>query len=157
MFKITTNDQVHELQVADLEALDLVETSDSNYHILFEGQAYRAEIEEVNFAKKQLSIKINGNKYDLNIEDKYDLLVKKMGLSFSSSQKMKEVKAPMPGLVLDVLVGTDQAVNKGDALLILEAMKMENILKAEGEGVVKSIEVAKGATVDKGQIIIKMH
>ena len=70
---------------------------------------------------------------------------------------MSNVKAPMPGLVLDILVETEQAVSKGDALLILEAMKMENVLKAEGDGVVKSIEVTKGTAVDKGQIIIEMH
>ena len=80
-----------------------------------------------------------------------------MGLSVGNSQKIKEVKAPMPGLVLDILVETNQTISKGDALLILEAMKMENVLKAEGDGIIKSIEVSKGAAVDKGQVIIEMQ
>ena len=63
----------------------------------------------------------------------------------------------MPGLVLDVLVTPGQKVEKGDALLILEAMKMENVIKASGEGVVKSIQVTKGAAVDKGQLLVEME
>ena len=62
----------------------------------------------------------------------------------------------MPGLVLDLMVQPDQELEKGDHLLILEAMKMENIIKAEGAGKVKSVEVQKGETVEKGQVMIIM-
>ena len=137
--------------------MDIVQTADNQYHILQDGKAYQAELEAADFNAKTMTIKINGNKYEINIEDSYDLLVKQMGLSTAGTQKMSNVKAPMPGLVLDILVKPDQEVAKGDALLILEAMKMENVLKAEGDGVVKSIEVKKGTAVDKGQIIIEMH
>jgi len=70
---------------------------------------------------------------------------------------LKNIKAPMPGLVLDVLVESGQTITKGDQLLILEAMKMENVLKAAGDGVVKSIEIKKGNTVEKGQILVEME
>jgi len=80
-----------------------------------------------------------------------------MGLSVVASQKLSSVKAPMPGLVLDIMVEPGQEVAEGDSLLILEAMKMENVLKATGEGVVKSIEITKGAAVEKGQILIEME
>ena len=63
----------------------------------------------------------------------------------------------MPGLVLSILVEPGQAVQKGDVLLILEAMKMENVLKAAGDGTVKNIAVAKGAAVDKGQLLLEME
>ncbi|MEM1120789.1 MAG: acetyl-CoA carboxylase biotin carboxyl carrier protein subunit [Bacteroidota bacterium] len=156
-YNINIGEQAFSLKKEDLGSLDLVQTATGDYHILQDGKAYKAELESVDFASKTMTIKINGNKYDLQIEDSYDLLVKKMGLSTAGSQKMSNVKAPMPGLVLDILVESDQAVTKGDALLILEAMKMENVLKAEGDGVVKSIEVTKGTAVDKGQVIIEMH
>lgn len=62
---------------------------------------------------------------------------------------MDNVKAPMPGLVLDILVEAGQSVNKGDNLLILEAMKMENIIKASGNGVVKNININKKMRLKK--------
>lgn len=156
-YNINISEQTFPLKAEDLSSLDMVKTAEGDYHILQDGKAYQAELETVNFNDKTMTIKINGNKYELTIEDGYDQLVKQMGLSTAGSQKMSNVKAPMPGLVLDILVESDQAVSKGDALLILEAMKMENVLKAEGDGVVKSIEVTKGTAVDKGQIIIEMH
>ena len=85
------------------------------------------------------------------------MLVKKMGLSAFVVQKMTNVKAPMPGLIVEVLVKPGETVEKGSQLLILEAMKMENVLKAEDAGIIKSIEVVKGNAVDKGQILIAME
>ncbi len=156
-YNINIGEQVFTLKKEDLFSLDMIQTTDNQYHILQDGKAYQAELETANFNDKTMTIKVNGNKYEINIEDSYDQLVKQMGLSNAGSQKMTNVKAPMPGLVLDILVAPDQEVAKGDALLILEAMKMENVLKAEGDGVVKSIEVTKGTAVDKGQIIIEMY
>lgn len=69
---------------------------------------------------------------------------------------MDNVKAPMPGLVLDILVEAGQSVNKGDNLLILEAMKMENIIKASGNGVVKNININKKMRL-KNQLLIEME
>ena len=156
-YNINIGEQTFPLKKEDLSTLDMVQTGAKDFHILQDGKAYKAELETANFNDKTMTIKVNGNKYEINIEDSYDQLVKQMGLSTAGSQKMTNVKAPMPGLVLDILVKPDQEVTKGDALLILEAMKMENVLKAEGDGVVKSIEVTKGTAVDKGQIIIEMH
>jgi len=78
-----------------------------------------------------------------------------MGISNLDSAQVNDMKAPMPGLILDILVTPGQEVKKGDQLLILEAMKMENVLKAPGDGTVSSIEVAKGDSVEKGQVLIK--
>ena len=86
-----------------------------------------------------------------------DLLLNKMGMSAISADKMDNVKAPMPGLVLDILVEIGQTVNKGDNLLVLEAMKMENILKASGNGIVKTIKINKKDAVEKNQILIEME
>jgi biotin carboxyl carrier protein len=60
----------------------------------------------------------------------------------------------MPGLVLAISVEVGQAVKKDDALLILEAMKMENVIKSQGEGVVKQIAVKAGDAVEKGHVMI---
>jgi biotin carboxyl carrier protein len=73
------------------------------------------------------------------------------------STKANVVKAPMPGLVLRVQVKVGDAVKKGDALLVLEAMKMENVIKAEGEGIVKAIKVNEKQAVEKNTLLIEME
>ena len=61
-----------------------------------------------------------------------------------------EIKAPLPGVVLDIKVNVGDAVNAGDTVVILEAMKMENNINADKSGVVKSISVNKGDSVLEG-------
>lgn len=155
-FKATVNNQF-EFDVKDLAHLDIIPIDDFTFHILKDGQATRAEVVQRNFEKKQFSIKINGNSYEIKLADEYDQLVKKLGLTTVVAYKVKDVKAPMPGLVVGVNVEIGQAVTRGDALLILEAMKMENVLKSPGDGVVKSINVSKGMAVDKGAVLIEME
>ena len=157
-FKIKVNEQIDfEIKKEDISQLDFVKESENIFHILKNNQSFRAEIIEANFSKKTFSLKINGNSYELKLEDEFDQLVNQLGLSAVSAQKVADVKAPMPGLVLEVAAEIGQEVKKGDPLLILEAMKMENVLKAVGDGVVKSIEVKKSAAVDKGQVLIEME
>jgi len=157
LFTVIVDEQAFELKAEDVAALDFLQTDENTFHILKNGKSYAAQLLHADYNKKQLTLSINGNKYELNLEDEYDLLIKKMGLAVGGSQKMKNVKAPMPGLILDVLIEPGQAIEKGEKLLILEAMKMENVLKAEGEGIVKSVKIDKGAAVDKGQVLIEME
>jgi biotin carboxyl carrier protein len=100
---------------------------------------------------------VNGVRCSVHIADQYERLVQQLGLSVGGSQKMNTVKAPMPGLVISVAVEPGQTVAKGDPLLILEAMKMENVLKASGDGRVKKVLVQKGAAVEKGQLLLEME
>lgn len=155
-YNVNIGDASFQFDTNQANNLDMVQ-NEKSLHILRNNKAFDVKVIATNFNEKTLTLEVNGNKYDVNIEDEYDMLVKKMGLSANVIQKMTNVKAPMPGLVVDVLVEPGQAVEKGSQLLILEAMKMENVLKAEGEGVVKSIEVIKGQAVDKGQILIEME
>ena len=157
MYKVTVDQKEITLEEKKVQDLDIVALGNNQFHILQNGITYKANLLSADYNNKMLSLEINGNKYDLNIADQYDLLVKKMGLSTGGTQKMKNVKAPMPGLILDILVSPGQSITKGDQLLILEAMKMENVLKAVGDGVVKSVEVKKSAAVDKGQVLIEME
>ena len=105
---------------------------------------------------KTFTIKVNGSAYEVQLADQYDQLVNRLGLGVVSEHKVREIRAPMPGLVLDISVEIGQHVQKGDPLLILEAMKMENVLKSQGDGVVKAIRVEKGEAVDKNALLIEM-
>ena len=137
--------------------IDLVKLLDNKFHILQNHKSYSIEIIHADYNLKRFSIKVNNNIYDLNLQTELDILLDKMGMSATSDEKMDNVKAPMPGLVLDILVEAGQSVNKGDNLLILEAMKMENIIKASGNGVVKNININKKDAVEKNQILIEME
>lgn len=156
-YKIIIDETEINLTADQAQNLDLIETKENSFHILQDNRSFAINLLHKNSADKTMTVEVNGNKYEVKIEDEYDQLVKKMGLSVGGTQVMKNVKAPMPGLILDILAKPGQTVEKGDQLLILEAMKMENVLKAEGEGVIKSIEIQKGNAVEKGQILIEME
>ncbi len=66
------------------------------------------------------------------------------------------IMAPMPGLVLKILVSVGSAVEVGAGVLVLEAMKMENELKAAGPGVVAKVHVQEGQAVEKGQLLVEL-
>lgn len=156
-YNVIVDEQEFGLSKSDATNLDAVELSNGKLHVLKDNQAYDCELLEADYNNSTLTILVNGTKYSLKVEDEYDLLVKKMGLSVVTSAKLDNIKAPMPGLIIDVMVEPGQTIEKGTPLLILEAMKMENVLKADGEGVVKSIEITKGQAVDKGQVLIEME
>jgi len=73
------------------------------------------------------------------------------------ARRLSRVKSPMPGVIVDVRVEIGLAVQKGQVLLILEAMKMQNEIRAEGEGKVKAIKVLPGATVSAGALLIEFE
>ena len=156
-YNVIVDEQEFGLSKADASNLDAVKLSNGKLHILKDNQAYDCELLEADYNNSTLTILVNGTKYNLKIEDEYDLLVKKMGLSVVTSAKLDNIKAPMPGLIIDVMVEPGQTIEKGTPLLILDAMKMENVLKADGEGVVKSIEIMRSQAVDKGQVLIEME
>ncbi len=134
--------------------LDVTMIKPGTYSVINNHQSYTVEVLNPNHQEKTYEITVNGNKYHVALEDEYDALLKQLGMDNLSNMKVKEVKAPMPGLVIDVVVNPGTEVKKGDPLLILEAMKMENILKSPTDGVVKSIAAVKSATVEKNEVLI---
>jgi len=138
-------------------SIDIIEIDSNRYHMLENNKAHAIQVLQTDFLNKMLKITVNGNTYDIKIEDEYDALVHKMGLSANTSQKINNIKAPMPGLIIDIMVVQGQEISVGTPLLVLSAMKMENIILSQGEGVIKTIEVKKGDAVEKGQLIIEME
>jgi biotin carboxyl carrier protein len=157
-FIITVN-ETQELSVAPemLKSFDAIEVQDNFFHIIKNNKAYRAEIINTDYEHKSFTVSVNGNSYDIKIADKFDRLVKQIGLTVGNNQKQNIIKSPMPGLVLQLNVNIGQEISKGETLLILEAMKMENVIKATGDGIVKAIHVKQGAAVEKGQLLIEME
>ena len=134
---------------------DFSELGNGHFHILHENKSYRAEVIKTDPATKTFTFKINGRLYTVELKNKFDLLLEKMGMGAGAGAKINNIKAPMPGLIIDLKIKSGDAVKAGDPLLILEAMKMENILKSPGEGTVKHVKVKKGDSVEKGQVLIE--
>lgn len=134
---------------------DLSSLEPGKYHVIRENRSYNLEVVEADFKTKSLQIKVNGNLFEVNLQDHMDLLLERLGIDANAGAAIQDLKAPMPGLVLDVFVKPGDVVSKGDRLIVLEAMKMENILKAQGDGEVKDILVSKGDSVEKNQVMIQ--
>jgi biotin carboxyl carrier protein len=156
-FQVKVNEIPYEITPSEVDALDIIAQGNNSFHILKNQKAYKAEIESVDYKSKTFVFKINGNKYTTKISDKYDRLIDQLGMKVGAVQKVGDIKAPMPGLVLEVSVEVGSQVIKGDKVMILEAMKMENVIKAAGDGVVKAIHITKGTAVEKGQLLIEME
>ena len=107
--------------------------------------------------KKDYIIKINGHTYPVQLQDKMDLLLEKMGIDSSVEDKITELQAPMPGLILEICVAPGDKVEEGQKLIVLEAMKMENVLKCTGEQTVAEINVKVGDSVEFQQPLIRFE
>jgi len=136
---------------------DIRVTGPGELSVILNNKSYVAEVIGNDVAQKTFTIRVNGNQYHIKIADKYDRLLKELGMDASASRKAGDLKAPMPGLVVDVAIEEGMDVRKGDKLIVLEAMKMENILKAAADGRVKKINVIKGNTVEKNTVLVQFQ
>lgn len=163
MFKASVNQKTFEIETGENGLVvnnqpisyDLEKIRDGYFHILYNNKGYTAEVVKTDPTTKTFHIKVNGKVYPVQVKDQFDLLLEKMGMSNNSAGKVNNIKAPMPGLIIELKVKNGDVVKQGDSLLILEAMKMENIIKSPGEGVVKSVKIKKGESVEKNQVLIE--
>lgn len=157
-FKINVNNKFNfDINEKDISKLDASVISNSKFHVLLNNSSFKTEITKAEFNSKTYKVKVNNNTYNVNIISDLDLLIKGMGFEFGNAKQINSVKAPMPGLILNINVKVGQKINENDALLILEAMKMENVLNAPRDGVIKSITANKGESVEKNQLLIEFE
>ena len=153
-YRISVGDQQFTIDLESLTKADIHSTDTSTFHLIQDAASVKAKVEVFDPKTKELLVEVNGNRYQVKIEGKHDLLVEKMGLHAQEGLTSKHIYAPMPGLILDVIQEAGNEIKKGDGLIILEAMKMENMLKAPGDTVVNEVKVKKGDTVEKGQLLM---
>jgi biotin carboxyl carrier protein len=134
---------------------DFLDLGHGRYHLLVNDRSFRVTVLRQNREEKSFTLSVNSERYEVSLKDKYDELLHKLGMDTLASSRVNHIKAPMPGMVLRILVNEGDEVKKGDALIVLEAMKMENILKAPGDGTVKKITATKGSPVEKNQLLIQ--
>lgn len=136
---------------------DVSKINERTFHVIKNNKSYNVELLKSNKEEKNFFVKVNGKKFKFEVKDKYDELLKSLGMDNMTITKVANLKAPMPGLVINIAVEVGQTVQKGDTLLILEAMKMENVIKSPTDGVIKSIAVNKGNAVEKNQVLLNFQ
>jgi biotin carboxyl carrier protein len=126
----------------------------SLYSLLVDNSSYEVHVEEREGAYRVLLL---GQRYHIRVEDEGTRRVSRARKEARSSEDAVIVlKSPIPGLIFDVPVTEGQPVQQGDILVIVEAMKMENELRAPRDGVVKATFIVPGDSVDKGQPLVTL-
>ncbi|MDX1363347.1 MAG: biotin/lipoyl-containing protein [Arenibacter latericius] len=156
-YLIKIQEDTFSLTEEELDSLDIIPTGDSQYHALSNLKSYDIKVIQSNFPDKEITLEVNGNPYHLKLEDQLDQMVNKMGMLATKSHQINQVTAPMPGLIIDIMASVGEEVSKGTPLLVLSAMKMENIITSPGQGIIKQLEVQVNDAVVKGQILIELE
>ena len=133
--------------------IDLYQVNANTFHVLYRNRSFVAELIELNKVEKTCVVKINSNRYSMTITDQFDELLHQLGMDNLNALKVSDMKAPMPGMVLKIFVSEGEEVKKGGNLLVLEAMKMENIIKSPADVIIKSIKVKPSDKVEKNQVM----
>jgi len=156
-YKIMVNGFVFFFTRRDLETLDIAALSPTEFNSIKDNQSVNARLVEANLLNKTFTIETGGETYEVSIKDELDQQLEQMGFGVASGKQVKEIKAPMPGLVLEVSVTEGQAVKEGDRILILEAMKMENSILIHTDATIKKVAVTAGQAVEKGQVLVVLE
>jgi len=156
-FAVKANEFVFLFDETQIASADMVKTSESRFNLISELRSVNGQVIEADIPGKHFTIDIEGETYHIEIKDELDQMLEKLGFGAVSEKHIKEIKAPMPGLVLQISVVNGQQVSEGDKILILEAMKMENSILIHTNAVIKKIIVSPGQAVEKGQVMVELE
>lgn len=124
------------------------------WETLYRHRLYKLFVQEIDYQSKTATIIVNGKKVRVVLKDNSDKLIERLGLQAVINQQVADARSPMPGLIHSVLVNVGDTVEAGDPLIILEAMKMENVIKAPAKGIVDQIHIVPHDSVEKNALLI---
>jgi len=131
-------------------------TGPTAYSLVLDGQSVPMVVTPAG-PPRTYDVTAAGHTWTVRVKDERDLLLERFGLDDALGAGEITIRAPMPGLVLEVGVAVGDTVTVDEGLLVLEAMKMENELKAPAEGQVKAVHVAAGDAVGKNELLIEFE
>jgi biotin carboxyl carrier protein len=156
-YKIKVNEFEFEFSAEQVAAFDIVKKSAVEFNLLKDHRSVNAKLLTADNTCKNSTIEIEGEIYSVTIKDELDQVLENMGFGLAANKQIKNIKAPMPGLVLEIAVAKGQQVNEGDKILILGAMKMENSIVVSANATIKRIAVKAGDAVEKGQVLVELE
>jgi len=118
-FEVSSEKNLTKINDQEIKA-DIVRIDDRNFHILHNNKSYNVELIGINKEEKSCSVKVGSNIYSMQMTDQYDELLHQLGMDNLKSAKVSEIKAPMPGLVIRILVAEGDEVEKGEICLFLK-------------------------------------
>jgi biotin carboxyl carrier protein len=163
-----------QVNIEDKKFLFELRQSDGSLYIRQNGSEYKADL--IRLSNNRYSLILGGRSHDIGAEhlpdgyaiskgaksatfrvEDYELARMKKAAGIDNGGKITNVAAPMPGMIVSINCSPGDKVNKGDPLLVMEAMKMENDIKSPLAGTVKNIKIAAGQNVDKGQVLVEFE
>jgi len=155
-YKVKVNEFEFLIPPETITAADLLTTAPDEFHLLHNNRSAKVRVLEADMTARTLRLEMDGSIFTVEIKDPLDQLVDSMGYGTTTHKQVKEIKAPMPGLVLEVAVQEGQELEEGAKLLILVAMKMENSISISFAAKIKRIAVSVGQAVEKGQLLVEL-
>jgi biotin carboxyl carrier protein len=124
------------------------------FSLILDGKSYEAFVYQ---GDEDWEVLIHGQQYQVKVEDEREKRLKASAGGDSMVGGEFHLKAPMPGLVIAILIEEGQEVKKGQVMLILESMKMQNELKAPRDGIMGRVRVKAGESVEQRQTLLSVH
>jgi biotin carboxyl carrier protein len=160
LYTVVVNDnqeQPIEITREDLENADMIRVSEDSIHILDSHQSHLIHVLKADYSARDFLLRINGKDISVRLRDEVESRIHAMGFDISRNHiKLNLVSSPMPGMVLKILVHEGDTVHEGQPVIVLEAMKMENVLTAPLDGIVSKITVKEKQNVDKNQLLVEI-
>ncbi len=149
---IAEDGNVWKVMSGDTESrIDVAELGNGYVSVIADGKHYDFHISG---NSAEAIVETSLSRLEATILDEREKMIRKFSGSIAGKGKLTNLKAPMPGLIVDVLVEEGQEFERGQGLIIVEAMKMENELKAADKGKVKEIKATAGQAVEKEQVLM---
>jgi len=140
----------------EISSLNCISLNPESFSILSDKEKIVGKVVKNRSQRNSYKVEIDGEYFDVSIKSNLDQLMQNLGLNLSVINKLKVIKSPMPGLVIEINVEEGQKVDENQKILVLEAMKMENVLKIPHDAVIKKLLIKKGQAVEKGQILVEL-
>lgn len=157
LYHVKSNEFEFTFTKEEVEAADVVRRSPVDFNLIKDLRSVNAKLLEADHTFKHQTIEVEGENYTVEIKDELELQLETMGFNEVSNKHIKEIKAPMPGQVLEISVVEGQEVAADEKILILVAMKMENSILVHTKGVIKRVAVIMGQAVEKGQVLVELE
>ncbi|MBI1343533.1 MAG: biotin/lipoyl-binding protein [Terrimonas sp.] len=155
-FKVSIGEEEFSFTAEEIAAANLVATGPGTYHIIKNHRSVNVKMIAADLQSRTFAVEVEGTVFPVRVKSEMDAVLEKMGFGKNATKQISEVKAPMPGLVLEINVTEGQVLKKGDKILILVAMKMENSIMIHADASIKRIAVKAGEAVEKGQLLVEL-